>query len=67
VPPETKPEVLPAYDFSTPAAIFIISVESTANEYIIYTVKNAMNFPFGNQEAAEKWQDIPCPVEAESR
>jgi len=41
--------------------IFIISVESTANEYIIYTVKNARNFPFGNQKAAEERQDIPLP------
>jgi hypothetical protein len=41
--------------------IFIISVKSTANEYIIYTVKNARNFPFGNQKAAEERQDIPLP------
>jgi len=50
--------VLPACGFST-GAIFIIRVETTVNEYIIFTVKNAMNFPFGNQEAAEEWQDTP--------
>ena len=59
VRPETKLSVTRMGFFYR--TIFIISVKSTANEYIIYTVKNARNFPFGNQKAAEERQDIPLP------
>ena len=58
--------MLPAYDFSA-GVIFIISVESATNEYIIYTVKNAMNSLLVIRKLRKNGKTYHCSVEAASR